>query len=722
EYYEQVTENEALSDEVRAHAAMLAVPLLEDRLDGEAARAMALRAAELDPYNIPALQQAHAILIAGEASRAERVESLAKMLRANPVQPALMAAIADELAAAGLADQALRLSRTSLQTYASLGVAQPTELLTQYGALLLLTDRPDQALSELQATRELADVVSVDQLYLTALSADRLGDTQSIEVIERHYRWLIRLAESQLIEGVEPPEEPSPLGGGEADLPLPDLVRLSTAAQEQAATREPGDLPLDQLLGDYALLQLLLLEQAAQPEVLEAIDRVSAEGAPIPPRLAGLQAWRDGDVRTAREKLSAVSAGDPLAAVFDMLVRREGGEDVAAEAQDLLGEYPAGLMGATIAHFFRDEGVIVRPVAQANAVRDALDIFPQRLLGLLDPGRVKDFYSVTTSPRSVRHTFGEPLIADVTIRNTSGEVLTVGPGGTLDPVVRADAKLAGFANERVPNTGTARIYDVTRLEPGERAETTIRVDGPELTAFFASNPHLPVAMFSDLATNPIVVPIPDEDGVMQAGFGIGPAGQTAAFRRVMERVGEPLSLDDEDIALKMQAQLSNLRDGQPLQRVRAAQLTAAQINWLLRHIQNLEDRGNVEPEEIDAWKTQGVRMQQQLVRAGNTVRPGGENASADAIVRFLAATVAVTDDRVPMIEPLLQSPDWRQRAAGVLAATTVIGDAETSTRLITPLINDEDATVARLAESTVQAMRLIQSRNAEAEAAGEAAE
>ena len=94
----------------------------------------AVKAVELNPLNVEAMQIEYSTRT--PADPVERVAELLQMLRANPAQPALGIAVAQELGRAGLIQQSLEWYNQSLDLHRRMMITPPQTVGADYAAEL----------------------------------------------------------------------------------------------------------------------------------------------------------------------------------------------------------------------------------------------------------------------------------------------------------------------------------------------------------------------------------------------------------------------------------------------------------------------------------------------------------------------------------------------------------------------------------------------------------
>lgn len=694
-YFERLSGASAVPTEVRAHAALLAAILQSERLEDEQADAMLSRAVELDPYNPQIMTLNLQRTLSRDSTRAQRVGAMALLLRANPAQPALLAQLAAELGSAGLVDEASRMFRAAELGYAAFRSPPPISLLTTRAATLLVTNRAGEASRVVFSQRapsqdEITELIGAADLNVLAATA---AEQMNIDTRLPIHVGSINFALTALLRDVQLPDASEWTDENWAAHPLPDPTVL---AEQLLEAPVPARMSAVHAMTSRAWLDLFHGERATDPRLLDAITRLSPEGSTVPARLSGWQAWRGGDVETARERLSAVSDRDALAELGLLLMRRGEGEDVTGEARALLNRVPFGVVGATIATAFRGEGVFLDAGDDADEIRSALAQLPERLLEVMVPERTRQFYAISAAPLQVRHTYGEPLLARVVIRNTGSDVITIGPGGLLQPTVRLDADVRGLERVQIPAAAHATIGGQTRLEPNSRIEQIVRLDGPRLRAELESKPQFTLTVFAEVVTNPITVQVQREDGTPGAAAAIGAAGQSLPFTRVIDRIGLPIDRSNEQIAAAINARLGELRDAEPLRRMRAAQEAVTQ----LRMIANLVEESRATPKVASEWQAIGGQIYEAMRVAANVARPEGTDVAANAWMRYTVAEVMAEPERRAILRPLLTATSFESRLIGLLGYSRLLVDAPDVREVLERFGEaDPDPTVRRFALS-----------------------
>ena len=739
DYLSRLADDSRVSDPVRSHAAAMASILYVEMLDEESAAAMVDRAVELDAYNPLALQLDYERRLREGAARPRRVQALARLVRSNPVQPAVLSRLAEELLDAGLAEEANDYYNAAIRAGNALGLPVPTRTYLDSAAVKFVTNRPaevnpllvESAGAMVEPTQDdarlainfLTDVVDGHLLNVLGVDAAVGGEVASehAQTIANIIRNTILLQTHAAING-EPPPPPREPGQPTPPTPLPDVVADAQRIR-QAPDSPQNDVDVHAYataLSGLAWIDLYFLEQPTDDAILRALEILVPEDSATLVRLKGWQLWRQGQADAAAEKLRTVAGRDPLSALGLLLMGRDvdeisglapaqgGGASIAAQGQALLDANPAGLTGAFLADALRPKGVRLTPGDEAPAVREALSVVEPDLLAAADPARAAGLYSLSADAGQVSHAFGEPMLLDLTLRNTGRHVLTLGPDGLVRPPVRLDARVSNIPGQGgpqpVPAAALPEWSGATRLDPGEKIVQRVRLDGPQLSAVLASAPQATLTMLVDVTSNPVTVQT--EQG---PGYATGPAGQSYRLPRRVDRAATPMDTSDPRVAQATDARLESLRGGEPLERLRAAQLVLGQIEYLSRLAQQVRERGQsegTEPEQIDEqirpFGELAGRLADALRRAGDSFGPPrGPDAASVAWLKFAAANVAVdAASRDRLIESLLSSPAFESRLVGLLAVSTLIADADRAAELAGPVAeSDADPTVRAFARN-----------------------
>ncbi len=199
-----------------------------------------------------------------------------------------------------------------------------------------------------------------------------------------------------------------------------------------------------------------------------------------------------------------------------------------------------------------------------------------------------------------------------------------------------------------------------------------------------------------MVTNPITVQVQREDGTPGAAAAIGAAGQSLPFTRVIDRIGLPIDRSNEQIAAAINARLGELRDAEPLRRMRAAQEAVTQ----LRMIANLVEESRATPKVASEWQAIGGQIYEAMRVAANVARPEGTDVAANAWMRYTVAEVMAEPERRAILRPLLTATSFESRLIGLLGYSRLLVDAPDVREVLERFGEaDPDPTVRRFALS-----------------------
>jgi hypothetical protein len=417
-------------------------------------------------------------------------------------------------------------------------------------------------------------------------------------------------------------------------------------------------------------------ERPAEAEALLAhFNQLAEEGSAFAARTAGWILLAQGKVDEAKVKLSAAAQNDPLAALG--LIRTYGKDEeekAKAEAQQLLSSHAGGVIGAILSDGLREYGVGVVPGPGAEAVRGALSKFPEQWMRIID--NASAFYALRGDPIKISFPYGEPVLARVSIQNTSDYSITVSPDGVVQPLVWIEALPLGIFRDKVPPAALVeRFGEQLVLKPRQGMTLTVRLDQGALLNTLMANPAPAVPLGGTIRTNVVTT----------AGRGImpGAGGYAVEFARFMERGASPLS--EATVRRRLDALAApNGRD-----KIQSLSLLARYVSLLRMSKEN----------------AQGQAMANDLI--GAIRRTTGD---ADPAVRAWALheLVVVSEEgaREALIVKMLgDSESWQSRALAMHVIQAL--PAERATQLAAPLAeNDPHAVVRALAAATLEVLKL----------------
>jgi tetratricopeptide (TPR) repeat protein len=672
-YLKDVAARDTVAAEVRSAAAARAAALLLEKGDRDAAVEMIDLALNLNPVNPPALTLRYRTLPA-EATIGDRLATILQLLEASPVQPESIRTVAEILADAGLLKESVAWYDFAMRTVARSGQALPPDLALDFATQLLLNGQVQPAQQWLD---ELIKTYPEDFGALTVrLLVERQGNNEK-EVLEKlrvqaRNALVNQLAVMRKSLGVA---DATTRPVNEGMLTVPDL------AGDVKRWKENQDQQLKdaylQAVGDLAWFEVFVNDRPAEAEaLLNHFNQLAEEGNLFAARTAGWILLAQGKTDEAKVKLSAAAQNDPLAALG--LVRtypKEEQEKAKAKvaAQSLLSSRAGGVLGAILSDRLREYGAGISPGMDAEAIRAALAKFPEAWMRIID--NPSAFYALRADPVKISFPYGEPIMARVSIQNTSEYPITIGTDGVVQPLAWVEGIPMGLFRDKVPPSALVeRFTEQLVLKPRQGLTLNVRLDQGALLNTLMANPAPGVTLSGTVRTNVITT---------ARGITPGPAGYAVEFARYMERAANPLS--------------------ESMLRRRMESLTAP----------NGRDK---------------VRTLSLLARYSGLLRMAKDNAQNQAMANDLTAAVARTaGDPDPAVrawaqhELVLASPDdaaregiimkmladaaWQSRAAAlhVIRALPV----ERAKELVAPLAEkDADSIVKELAVATVEVLKL----------------
>lgn len=664
-YLSNLLGKSAIADEVRSHAAVQSAKLMMERTRWEQAKAMLSQSLRLSPLNPEALQLWYE-LIARHGSAYERISAQLAMLRGNPGRPHIMADLARELADAGLIDQSLDWYATAMNLGQSAGVPLTREFVRGYASELFLSDQAASAPKFLDPLLE-TDPNDIEAWLLKLVFERNAGDPVSYEISRRQALNVLdnRLAAIQQAAA----------GGPAATQPAASTQPVNISSLSEDIKRIGSEQPHLRdayvlALADLAWLHLYFNEQPeAAAEAIKGLELILPQGNVTVARLAGWKYLMEGKSQEAGVKLSAIADQDPLAALGMIRLAEndsKGKESADAMAQKLLNENPSGLMGAIVWDALRDRGVKRSLSPSAQAIQAELRKFPVDWLRILDePQR---FYTIIAEPLQVSHKFGEAMMARVTIQNLSDYDLTVGPDGVIRPDLWFDAQLRGLAQQDFSGIAYERISQRVVLRARQKMSQLVRIDQGTLAQWLAENPTISIQIFASVLTNPASIP---------TGVAPGPGGQRQPFKRILERTGFALSMQDARLKLH-----EKLESGRPEEKIRGIDLMAACVRAFPQKEEN--------------------QLQPQIAELMEAIHKAGldDSPMVRSWATYESALLAPPEVRREMIERMAEDSMWENRLLGLTAALTL--PLPIQQQIVQRLLNDEDETIRKCTAAIVE--------------------
>lgn len=660
-------------EEVRSHAAFLAAQTYLER--GQTGQAIAAvgQALRLNAMNVEALKL-NFDLVSRDGTPFEQVRGLLAILRAVPTDIMAASEMAELLAQAGLRQQSLYWYDVAVALKQRSGVSPTADFFLDYAVQLYISG-DGQSAETLAGALLKFDPELVEAALLKAVMT-RATDTGAANAGAARQAITAALADAAAsVEAAGKGTEPTTRAAGAAAV-MPDLKVLVTGVKGTASEGR-----VVSLLSDLAFMDLYSPPAPGSTvDVQPLIDAVRELRGPADPAVVRLEGWqliKAGKNAEARVKLAAVAESDPLSelGLIQIAEADEASQTLAnTKARGLLTRHQAGLLGAVVHQALRDRGQQVPTSDVAEAIKAELNGFPEKLLGIID--RPQDFYAVRADPLSVVVRFGQPMLARVTIANTSPFDLTVSPGGVIRPDLWMDANIRGANPRTFGATSLERLSSTTLLKSRQSMSQVVRLDRGALGNALMGSPDGTFAVYGTLTMNPVVLGFTTADGKQGQTAQPGPAGYAVQFARLFERSAMRAS-SDADRERLVGILKAGPAAGQPDLRASAVEALGVYLRAMSASAQAAEMKPAIgqlrqvleETSRSDDGSLRGLALNHLLSSAS-----GGE-------AEQLAARMA-------------GDPDWRVRLLAVVALPAGVKSAA-----VDGLAQDPDALVASLARS-----------------------
>jgi hypothetical protein len=445
--YQSALDSATLDGQVRSEMAMRLYRLLLQRGQTAEANVLLKNATDLNSTNVQALREVCVQLAHAHGRTTDYMQALVNLLVANPYQPEALLEGGDLLAAHNNHDAACDWMIAGLEQTQRQGVRPGLEVYESIAYELAAADRK----------------VELGPLLQGMLAQE-----------DASLRMLLLAYTLRAPQGVPPPP----------DDPLEARIRKQLDAAVTANPKSP-DVLIDALWFDLFYSPAVPVTVTARMKTLEGM--VSAADTRYQ-RLRGWQLLRSNQLKAAREILTPVSFKD-VDAAFGLvrLAAMEGDKKAAAEGlQDLYSAHPTGLTALHIMAEARKEGVTLAQTALGQSLHDIAARYPQMLLTIHRQPRDIELIQASLSER--RYKYGEPIVLDLTITNTSDQPLSVGPDGGIKVGIAVAGTLRGLGQQNIGAFAMDNNPRVFRLERHSSIESHIRIDQGALRQVLQANP------------------------------------------------------------------------------------------------------------------------------------------------------------------------------------------------------------------------------------------
>lgn len=717
-YLTSLLDKPSISNELKSRCATFAAVILGERsvrLQVE----MTDRALALDPLNIYARRLEYAQLLSAGAGPEYRVKSLFALLRCNPSQVHVLEGIGHELAAAGLTREALdwMASAKNLSIY----LAQPDpNFFVEYASQLyingLLKDAEDGVGIVLQA-----DPRNIDAWFLLLTLRRSAGLQVAFDqdldrakvVLESRMGALASKLESEASVATTRPaaagvEEPNfagafaPSRGPGANIAADGRVESAPTGQRLADTitrvkKANPDVRADFIsaVTDLAWFEVYFNRSATASRnwITTLSDLVPAEDLALV-RLRGWFEILENRQAEAMKTLWSIRDRDALAAmgVSRLLgqgnwtsaagkpATRPASQDPIITAQNLINRFPNGLLGAMLIAEFKDRKLSAQPQPYGAELKKIAATFPLELLQIIiQPDK---FYVPVGTATKLPYRLGEPLLANVAIRNLSDFDLPVGPEGIIKPDLWFDTRVS-LGEERVyPMSGYDKIVGPLVLKRRGSTSQVVRMDQGKMTEELRERPAASVNIFVTVMTNPMVRP--------DFRVAPGPSGMRRQFSRSLIRGGMPIFNEPQRKKL-----LEGLK-GLPNEKMWTLEVLAA----IVQQSRGLDSEPTVQraaPEFLE-----------QIRLAQNDRVPQVAAFASFTLMKLLEPEK--TAEKARLVSAMATSSAWEGRMAAIWAARDLPADERK--KIVGPLTSDTEELVKAAATADMKLAAVAATRPA----------
>ena len=392
---------------------------------------------------------------------------------------------------------------------------------------------------------------NVDAALLGVLVQRRGGDAEKLEKargdMQNAVAQIVQTLHKQLNGEAASAEEASAAATQASPAPVDVAGDVKQLVETNNAQLKVG---YASMLANVAWAELYFGGRSTEVEpYLQLLRQLVPADSTVLTRLEGWQFLNAGRIDEAKSKLSAAAERDDALARLGLLLIDEKDPakqpQVKADALKLFQANSSGLVGAILADALRDKitpgpGLPIPAPQSSDKVRGLVEDFPRDWLDFIS--KPASFYILKVDPLKVNHQYGEPMLAQVLIKNISTYDLTIGTGGALRQDLWFDLQIRGLVQQGLLGVTFERIQQRVVLKPQEILTQIVRVDQGQLSGLLQSNPSVAIPLYFSMFTNPITI---------QTGISPGPGGQRVQFGKPVMRVASPLNSEqavDELIA------------------------------------------------------------------------------------------------------------------------------------------------------------------------------
>lgn len=665
EYFNQLLDNAALPPEVKAHVAAMAVPLLDQRSHDQAL-AMLSRARQF--ALLPEVARLQYMMLPQDADPQKRAAALLDMILSNPAQADAMIELARLLSSQGLPHQAATWYSVAFNLYLGAGATPEHSAMVEYLCDLFESGQGQVASQGIDRMLQ-ADPNDADAWFIKLSMSDPKPNLDAARTAFTNRLGMIaaRILAAQKAGTTMP-----------ASAPSTEPVDPQHVAEVSAKLKQIDNPALrDGWISALADLSWFELYYANQPQAAaQWINALKVVVAPDNQILARTQGWEDvlaGRLDEAQKELGPIADRDALAelGMIRLAEQRKQSADANERAQKLSSQPHPGVLGAIIFAALAEKHVPPATEPSETALADLVDKFPMDWLNVLvAPNR---FYQLSADPVQVAHRLGEPMMAQVTIRNIGKQDLNIGSGvnGLIQPQLWFDAAIRGIAQQAFPGVAADRIMSRSVLHPQESITQIVRIDQREMGESLRQLPIGMISVEADVVTNPI----PSGQQVLST-----PGGYSMRMSKIFSQHNEPLS----DVARNRF--IDTMQAAAPAEKMLDLQLLAAYVR-------------QYSAQASDPIAKKMANQYMDLISREQS-DPAPEVATW---ANYQAASVLQGPAEQKVIENMV-SPKaaWESRMLGLAAARLLERDQQK--KIAQGLENDPDPVVKDFATATVEAI------------------
>jgi hypothetical protein len=541
-YAQSLISKAQLPPAVRARAAVRCAQTLLDRSQKAEAIKMLSTAIQIQPLCVSALRMK--LQLTGDEGPSRRVGLLLEIIRADPMDARAEESLAGELADLGMPAQSANWYLHAKTLYQ----AEQQPLTPEFGkglsvGLYLYNKASDAALLISQYLEAVPSDTEAWMIYL-AIAKDTISDPGQYQALVHK---AVNAATTRLqavranLGGANvspPPPAPANPAATQPLMATPDLSNDSALLVKADQPQLTDDYI--SAVGDLAWLRLCFLRDGGDDtqRLIDGLSKLLADDDPLLARLNGWAYLLRGQWDEARLKLSAVADRDAYAQMGMVYIDDQAGKRADADnlARAVLAAHPSGAEAAILYSAFHGRGAAIVPLPQAQLVSTELQQFPDEWRHIVENPQL--FYTISAEPLEQQVPFPHPILVKVTIQNVSDFDITMGPEGTLHPLIVFDATTHGLVEQVVGQTVFEEFWQRLVLPKGQYAAQIVRLDRGDLENLLNAQPDLPIDIQFSMLVNPMRVP-------GRTDYVIGGCGCRVALSGLIERAARPYKTADD---------------------------------------------------------------------------------------------------------------------------------------------------------------------------------